>query len=800
MTDQHRRASDRFSVSASACRIARRITRLAPAVVAAGAILGWLASAPAARADGDLLVSAHGATDTRVVVTSARGLRQVEEDTDGDGVVSVRPNSGPGTYEIEITAGGVTEKTSIEVPAVGTLAVTFASGAAAGSRITTETISQVEVITVTATKHEQSLQDVPASIQALTGDTLESMGADDFTDYARNVPALNFADLGPNRVEINLRGMGKLSAGNATVGVYIDDIAVADSFANPDLKLFDVERVEILRGPQGTLYGESSMGGAIRLLTNAADPAGLAYKFDATGSSTTGGGENWFGNAMVNVPMPRDTFALRLVGYLRDEDGWVDNPILGLENLNDAETDGARVSARWFASESSILTLTGTAQSVDAGGQPFTTDFCDPSIACFGDLEQFSMVAESDQEDLRQAVGNFQHIFPWAELVVIGGWIDRDYDRVIDFGIPVDFTSDQKIVSGEGRLADAGEKTTWVAGLYYKKWDQDNALVLVDAVAPGIDVSNLVFFNTEDKSIFGEVTRYFNDRWSGTLGARAFDENKHDPFMVVVGGGIGVIEESDLDSSASDVLPKLGLAYDASDRMKLYFNYAEGYRPGGVNPIFVDDPAYSRSFDEDTNQSFELGLKSATSAGKLVFNAAVFHVDWEDMQISGTPLNSALGFTTNAGDTHTEGLEAELTTRPLQGLDITLAGSLMEAELDDAAEGGAAGNRLPHTVEEEGSLSAQYRFSLTQRIGAFVRGDVQYRGDAFSDVRNRPEDRTDAYTLGNLNFGVELGRFEVTAFWRNVTDERAELVRFQDGIQVYRNQPETVGLTLRFNG
>jgi outer membrane receptor protein involved in Fe transport len=271
--------------------------------------------------------------------------------------------------------------------------------------------------------------------------------------------------------------------------------------------------------------------------------------------------------------------------------------------------------------------------------------------------------------------------------------------------------------------------------------------------------------------------------------------------MVVLGGGIGVVEESDLESSASDVLPKLGLAFDGSDHLKLYFNYAEGYRPGGVNPIFVPDPAYSRTFDEDTNQSFELGLKSATSSGKLVFNAAVFHVDWEDMQISGTPLNSALGFTTNAGNAHTEGLEAELTGRPLQGLDITLAGSLMEAEIDDAAEFGDPGNRLPHTVEEQGSLSAQYRFSLTQRIGAFVRGDVQYRGDAFSDIRNRtPEDHTDAYTLGNLNFGVELGRFEVTAFWRNVTDERAELVRFQDGIQVYRNQPETVGLTIRING
>jgi outer membrane receptor protein involved in Fe transport len=799
MTDHDRRASARFHTLRA--RVSQ-LSRFAPAVAAA-VLLCWLGSAPPARADGDVLVSARGATDVRVVLTATRGGgRQVETDSDGDGVVSVRPNSGPGAYELEITAGGVTETTSIEVPAVGTLAVTFASEAAAGSRITTETISRVEEITVTGLKHEQALQDVPASIQALTADTLEAMGADDFTDYARNVPALNFADLGPNRVEINLRGMGKLSAGNATVGVYIDDIAVANSFNNPDLKLFDVERVEILRGPQGTLYGEAAMGGAIRLLTNPADPAGLAYKVDATGSSTHGSdGENWSGNAMVNLPMPRDTFALRLVGYMRDEDGWVDNPILGLEDLNHAETEGARASARWFASESTILTLTATAQSVDAGGQPFTTDICDPEFFCFGELEQFTSVPESDEEDLRQAVGNFQHVFSWAELVVIGGWIDREYDRVIDFGLPADFTSDQKIVSGEARLADATSKTTWVGGVYYKKYDEDNVLILQDLPIPGlgiVDFGNFIFFNTEDTSLFGEATRYFNDKWSGTLGVRAFESEKHDPFTQTLDGF--PFDESDLSSDESDVLPKLGLAYDATDRLKLYAIASEGYRPGGVNPIITMNPDAPPTFEEDTNESFELGLKSATSSGKLVFNAALFHVDWEDMQISGTPLDSTLGYTTNAGDTHTEGIEAELHARPLNGLDLTLGGALMEAELDDPAEGGAAGNRLPHTVEEEGSLSAQYRFTLTQSIGAFVRGDIQYRGDAFSDVRNRPEDRTDEYTLGNLNFGVEFGRFEVTAFWRNVTDERAELVRFQDGIQVYRNQPETVGLTLRFNG
>jgi len=336
-----------------------------------------------------------------------------------------------------------------------------------------------------------------------------------------------------------------------------------------------------------------------------------------------------------------------------------------------------------------------------------------------------------------------------------------------------------------------------VTGLYYKKWDQDNALVVADLFGPGFDFGNFIFFNTENESVFGEATRFFSDKWSGTVGARVFDEDKHDPFTQSVGPDS---ETTDLESSASGVLPKLALAYEASDHVKLYLIGAEGYRSGGVNPTAAANPGAPLTYDEDTNRSFELGLKSATSNSKVVFNAALFHVDWEDMQISGTPDNSALGYTTNAGDTHTQGIELELLTRPIQGLDVTVGGSLLEAELDDPAEGGEPGNRLPHTVEDMFYVSAQQRFPLTQKIAGVARGDLQYRGDAFSDVRNRPEDHTDSYTLGNLHFGIEVGRFEVTAFWRNVGDERAQLVRFNSGLNVYRNQPETVGISIRING
>lgn len=776
-----------ISDSANDPRPGRR-RRLLAALFAAG--LAGTAATPIL-ADADILVTILGdSAGVEAVLTAASGTSQRADDPDGDGVLYLVPRAGAGSYQITVTVGGISETASVEVPRIGTVSIQFDPGAAQGSRIQSETISRVESITVTGLRREQELQQVSASVEALTAETLESMGADEFTDYARSVPALNFADLGPNRTEINLRGMGRLTAGTATVGLYIDDVAVTDSFNNPDLRLFDVERIEVLRGPQGTLYGEASMGGAIRVLTAQADPSGSDFKFEGTVSDTSGGGENHAANAMVNVPAPRDTFALRLVGYTRDLEGWIDNPILGLKDLNHADIDGGRLSGRWLASDRSMVTVTGTLQQTDVGGQPFTTEG-------LGDLEQFTSLPESDEEDMGQGVVNVSYLFDWAELAAIGGWVDRTYDRVIDFGFPVNFASDQRILSGEVRLHAVRGSFDWVAGTYYKKWDQDNSLIAPDIFGPGVDFANFVEFNTENLSLFGEVIKAFSPKWSGTLGARIFDEDRHDPFIQSIGGEI--FDQSDLRSSESDILPKVGFAFDANDNLKVYFVGAEGYRSGGVNPIVSLNPDAPPTYEADTNRSFELGVKTSSQDHKLILNVSLFHVDWENMQISGTPDNSALGYTTNAGDAHTQGIEAELWARVFSGFDLIVGGALLEAELDDAAEGGEPGNRLPHTVEESFNVGAQYTFELTQRLAAVVRGDVMYRGDAFSDVRNRAIDATDSYTLANLRFGVEGNRWGVFAFWDNVGDERAELVRFNEGVNVYRNQPETIGLTFRLN-
>ncbi len=204
----------------------------------------------------------------------------------------------------------------------------------------------IETVVVTAEMRAEPLQSVPLSITALTGEDLEAKGADDFQDYAQSVPGLSFADRGPNRAKIVIRGISTLT-GEAAVGLYMDEIPVSNNFNNPDFRLFDVDRIEILRGPQGTLYGEGSLGGTIRIFTTEPDLDTFSTKEEVIGSSTAHGGDNLDLNAVVNIPIITDELAVRLAGSFRDDSGWIDNVYNGKKNINNDHTGAFRGAVRY---------------------------------------------------------------------------------------------------------------------------------------------------------------------------------------------------------------------------------------------------------------------------------------------------------------------------------------------------------------------------------------------------------------------------------------------------------------------
>lgn len=233
----------------------------------------------------------------------------------------------------------------------------------------------IEEIVVTATKRgEQSLQDVPISITAFSASTLRDKGVDSFSDFAFQVPGLSFEDAGPGDKNFIIRGVNSTGTGVATVGQYIDEMLVTGDLRQPDLRLYDIERIEVLRGPQGTLYGSGSLSGTLRIVTNKPDSTAFDASVDVSGAATHGGGGDYEGSGMVNIPLVQDRLALRAVGYYRDFSGFIDNVRLGVDEVNAEDTYGGRVSLRYTPTENTTLTASAFYQETNLDGRNiFTT-------------------------------------------------------------------------------------------------------------------------------------------------------------------------------------------------------------------------------------------------------------------------------------------------------------------------------------------------------------------------------------------------------------------------------------------
>lgn len=757
-------------------------------------VLTILAAGPVL-AEVSLIVNSVVAGPLSVTVTAPDGAVLTAGDDDGDSTVTLALTQGSGTYQLTVAVGARRESSVLAVPKAGTVSVLYDPDAEAGP-LSVDVLVQSAAITVTAQKREEELQDVPISISAVTAEKLEDLGADSFTDYARTIPGLTFVDRGPNQNRVVIRGVSPL-AGQSTIALYIDGLSVSSSFNQPDLKLFDAERVEVLRGPQGTLYGEGAMGGTINIINNKPDPSGFDSKVELTASDTSEGGGNSELSAMVNVPVVEDKFAIRLVAYNRDYDGWIDNPILGVERLNDIKMTGARLTGRWIASEKALWTFSANIEDLEQGG-------ANQVNFLLGDLEASEDIVGFNDDKIETYSLEFNYDFGGTEFTAIAGVLQRDTRLEFDVGFgpdfPAGFASDQQVTTGEFRLASTRPGPwTWVVGAFYKKWDQDNRLFSDGfPLFPGFQTrfDAVAQFDTEIRALFGEATYDFNERLSGTIGLRSFEQEQRDIAVTSLTDLGIVIDQSDLAETFSDVSPKLGLAYDVSDDSKLFFTIAKGYRAGGVNPLNVTNPEAPRGYDADYVLSYEFGFKTSTPDGRAVVNGAIYHMDWEDLQILGVPENSLLGFTTNAGEAKSDGVELEVDLQPIQGLTVNLGGTYIEAVLEESAQGGVPGDRLPFVPRYTYSAAVQYEFPLTSSLNGVVRGDYSRRGRIFREVTNDPLTELASYHLENLRFGVEADRWAAYLFVENLGDVRADLDR-NDVVFFHRNRPRTVGLTLR---
>jgi iron complex outermembrane recepter protein len=686
----------------------------------------------------------------------------------------------------------------------------------------------LEVVIVTAQKRAERLQDVPVPVTAITADALVDSNQLRFQDYFAKIPSVNFSSGFRGESFISIRGVTTGGLTHPTVGITVDDVPYGSStllgggYSAPDFNPSDLARIEVLRGPQGTLYGANSMGGLIKFVT--VDPSTDEVSGQVQMGSTTvrnGDGLGYNVRGSVNVPLG-ETFAVRASGFNRHDAGYIDDPLHGIEGINDSDSTGGVLSSMWRPSDTVSLKLTALVQDIDTDGSNLV--YVQPGL---GDLQQTFIKGAGEFNRKIQAYGaTLKAKLGSSELTSITGYGINEFTAINDrsqsrgalanrlFGVNgavLTDDSEAKRFTQEVRLqVPLGERVDWLVGAFYSdestRWQQ-NTLAADPATGRPVGALLLNRFPTsyEERALFTTVTVNFTDRFDIQFGARGIENEQSysaDTSGPLAAGGRAITPELTTEEDAFTYLvtPRFRITPD----VMVYARLASGYRPGGVNPG-AETFGLQRDFEKDETDNYELGAKAVVLDRMLSLEGSIYYIDWKDIQLSVLDPVSRLSYTTNASRAESRGVELSAEARPLDGLTISAWTAWNDAELTEAfpptsLSFGREGDRLPYTSRFSGNLSIDQEFSLTQALTGYVGGSLSYIGDrksVFTGSALRQE--FPSYTQFDVRAGVELDSWAASLFVNNLADKRGIL---SGGIGTAYPfafayiQPRTVGLSV----
>lgn len=704
-----------------------------------------------------------------------------------------------------------------------------------------------EEIVVTANKREERLQNVPASITAETGRGLAHRGATQLEDVVRTTPGLsNPGSGGGNKTNLTIRGVTTGTdpgLKQSTVSLVLDDIPLdpaSSSLGATNLRLVDVERVEVLRGPQGTLFGSGSLSGALRIVSNKPDMGKLGGSAEITGATTHGGDGSAWGNAVLNVPLVTDQLAIRAVGYGFQEGGWVDNSRTGQKDVNGNETYGGRIAlaARMGGRLSANVTIAYQNSHDFGGGESLYAPAAGAS-----DPNAVTTNRKSQESRVESTVANLglRYDFDTVSLISSSSYIHRKASLDDDVGYynelvgaqlhipgltgpaPAITLNNADIFTQELRLTSSGSgPLRWTVGGFYLKATADGGQWISSPVlAPVLGSGNLATLvstgRQEEISGFGELTYTIANRLDLTAGLRISDttlafQTLSSGLLLTGSPSPTVRVATNIRQSETAYNPRLAIAYRPSAALTLYAQAARGYRVGGPNQTAgLGGPNIPRAYDSDHLWNYEIGAKGRAFDGALNYSAAAYYIDWSNMQTS-LRLNN-VGYVGNAGSAHIYGVELEVAAHAARWLD--LGGALAVSHGETATDvpnlvrvtgvvGLQSGQRLPGSPALQASAFAQLNFDVAGRR-AYLRGSAQYIGDEYTDYAEAGT-RFGDYATVDLRAGLVLDHFELVGFVNNLFDgagRRGAIDRAMAGPilaqpQVaYRTRPRTIGVTLR---
>jgi outer membrane receptor protein involved in Fe transport len=685
----------------------------------------------------------------------------------------------------------------------------------------------LEEVTVTARKREEKAIDVPFSLQVLDSGELAKLGAVDFSDYARTVAGVSFEDKGAGRWTVFMRGVSTGSdvdtGKQSSVGVYFDEIPISEDSSQPDLKLYDIDRIEVLRGPQGTLFGSGSLSGTLRILPKQPDLTGISGEATSQISATEHGGLNYAVDGVLNLPLS-DIAAVRILAYKDDNDGFLKNGFSGAQDINYEHTNGGRVALLLRPTEQLDITLSGIYQESGFGEYYQLTDHFPALVIDEAEPEPFT-----DRYSLAGLKVNYD--FGPAMLTSVTSYYNRRrfFQNDIDYftgllGLPQAYsplTYTARTVTQELRLASTSDGPLhWLVGGYFED-RHETALQSISAAnepvpPPSEQLGNIDrTANTRQYAIFGEASYNITSQWSATLGLRGSridgDNTSIDDGMLF--GGRTAVEGNNKNTP---VTPRAILSYRPDENAQVYVQASKGFRIGGVNPGLPPCLAQNgctvnvqSTFGPDSVWNYELGTKLQMLGGRVAIDADVFYISWSDIQLNVDRGDGFNGFT-NAGKATVKGLEltanAQIDAHLRVGGQFTYTdGKITELGSGLAATGVAAvGDSVPAVPKVSTSGFAEWGTAFAANGWAYVRGDVSYITTRYGSFASTEPIPLRPYALGNVRFGVDKGLYSTSLFVTNVTDRRAMLaVQNFDGVhdgEPYSwlrynvNIPRTVGL------
>ena len=696
--------------------------------------------------------------------------------------------------------------------------------------------ASAEDILVTAQRREQTLAEVPQSLSVIGGPVLERQQATSFIDFASLVPGFTITQTNPGETRLILRGVNTGSVGS-TVAVYVDDVPFGSSgsLSNAgvlagDFDTFDIARIEVLRGPQGTLYGSNALGGVLKYVTATPKLDTLEGRAQVGLEDTKGGDLGYSGAAMLNVPLGQKA-AFRASGYYRNNPGFVDTVGRTESGADDSESYGGRAALLFQPTETLSIRLAAQLQNIRVdspssfAADPLTLRPVDPITggSSGGNRLRYERTPESNDIDYRLYSGTIDWDIGFGTLTSVTSYAEQKIRQISDISsnaarglantiyapaapgtVGLRFSNDIGLekFTQEIRLASPdNDRFEWQVGGYYTKEDSSlvqefqpfnlgsGALIPPAGSFGPFTFDKFVTANIaakyEEVAVFGSATLYLGDRFDITVGGR-YSHNSQSSSQEVIQLGNGVPQEG---SSSEGVFTwSIAPRFEISDRTSVYARVAKGYRPGGPNFVPAGAPAgFPTEFAADTIVSYELGFRTETPNRTLSLDASVFYLDWDDILILSTVQSAAgpVGVNSNGQRARSKGVEITATARPIEGLALVLNGAYTDAELRDDTvpasgglnlTGGLAGDQLPYSPTWQTSLSADYDWQLSDGVSAYVGTSLRLLGDqvaGFNAAYRAAFGRRveiDGYAVLDARAGVDFGRYSLAVYARNLTD------------------------------